>query len=191
MVKIQKYTPIIWALGLCLIPFYLSWSSQIVTYSVWGRSFLPNSFFFASCMSSPPLWECSHWDSVAAAKAQVVPSSSGCTMGIGEDAGQRYNLSKWIIISLINCGRHCYFCRYAFTFYCSSHKDSASAFKMRKIELRLVTWFAQDHIINLKLKVKVAQSCLTLCDPMDYIVHGILRARILEWVAFPLARGSS
>ena len=28
--------------------------------------------------------------------------------------------------------------------------------------------------------VKVAQSCLTLCDPMDYIVHGILQARILE-----------
>ena len=29
------------------------------------------------------------------------------------------------------------------------------------------------------------QSCLTLCDPMDYTVHGILQARILEWVAFP------
>ena len=25
-----------------------------------------------------------------------------------------------------------------------------------------------------KVKVKVAQSCLTLCDPMDYTVHGIL-----------------
>ena len=30
------------------------------------------------------------------------------------------------------------------------------------------------------LKVKVAQSCPTLCDPMDYLVHGILQARILE-----------
>ena len=30
------------------------------------------------------------------------------------------------------------------------------------------------------LKVKVTQSCLTLCDPMDYTVHGILQARILE-----------
>ena len=40
-------------------------------------------------------------------------------------------------------------------------------------------------------KVKVAQSCLTRCDPMDYIVHGILQARILEWVAFPFSRGSS
>ena len=31
-------------------------------------------------------------------------------------------------------------------------------------------------------KVKDAQLCLTLCDPMDYTVHGILQARILEWV---------
>ena len=29
------------------------------------------------------------------------------------------------------------------------------------------------------------------CDPMDYIVHGLLQARILEWVAFPFSRGSS
>ena len=39
-------------------------------------------------------------------------------------------------------------------------------------------------------KVKVAQSCLTLCDPMDYTVHGILQTRTLEWVAFPFSRGS-
>ena len=41
------------------------------------------------------------------------------------------------------------------------------------------------------LKVKVAQSCPTLCDLMDYTVHGILQGRILEWVAFPFSRGSS
>ena len=41
------------------------------------------------------------------------------------------------------------------------------------------------------MKVKVTQLCLTLCDPMNYIVHGILQARILEWVAFPFSRGSS
>ena len=37
----------------------------------------------------------------------------------------------------------------------------------------------------------MAQLCLTLWDPMDYTVHGILHARILEWVAFPFSRGSS
>jgi len=31
----------------------------------------------------------------------------------------------------------------------------------------------------------------TLCDPMDYTVHGILQARIVEWVAFPFSRGYS
>ena len=41
------------------------------------------------------------------------------------------------------------------------------------------------------VKVKVTQSCLTLCNPMDYKVHGILQARILEWVAIPFSRGSS
>ena len=39
--------------------------------------------------------------------------------------------------------------------------------------------------------MKVAQLCLTLCNPMDYTVHGILQARILERVAFPFSRGSS
>ena len=34
----------------------------------------------------------------------------------------------------------------------------------------------------------MAQSCPTLCDPMDYTAHGILQARILEWVAFPFSR---
>ena len=37
-------------------------------------------------------------------------------------------------------------------------------------------------------KVKVAQSWPTLCDPTDCTVHGILQARILEWVAFPFSR---
>ena len=45
--------------------------------------------------------------------------------------------------------------------------------------------------LGMKVKVKVAQSCWTLCDPMNYTVHGILQARILEWVAFPFSRGSS
>ena len=45
--------------------------------------------------------------------------------------------------------------------------------------------------LHLKVKVEVAQSCLTLCDPVDYAVHGVLQARTLERVAFPFSRGSS
>ena len=47
-----------------------------------------------------------------------------------------------------------------------------------------------------KVKLLVVQSCPTLCDPMDCSlpgssVHGILQARILEWVAIPFSRESS
>ena len=47
-----------------------------------------------------------------------------------------------------------------------------------------------------EVKVLVDQSYLTLCDLMDRIppgssVHGILQARMLEWVAIPFSRGSS
>ena len=60
------------------------------------------------------------------------------------------------------------------------------------------------HITSLSASntcVLVAQSCRTLCDPMDCSppgssLHGILQARILkwvvlEWVVIPLSRGSS
>ena len=45
-----------------------------------------------------------------------------------------------------------------------------------------------------EVKVLVAQLCLILCDPMDcsppgFSVHGILQARILEWIAIPFSRG--
>ena len=45
-------------------------------------------------------------------------------------------------------------------------------------------------LISISISI-FAQSCPTLCDPIDYTVYGILQARILEWVAFPFSRGSS
>ena len=44
--------------------------------------------------------------------------------------------------------------------------------------------YIHTHTYKWKLKW---QSCPTLCDPMDYTVHGILQARILEWVAYPFS----
>jgi len=46
------------------------------------------------------------------------------------------------------------------------------------------------------VEVLIAQLCLTLCDPVDCSrlgssVHGILQARIQEWVAIPFSRESS
>ena len=56
----------------------------------------------------------------------------------------------------------------------------------------------QSGIFDMKdsVCVELLQSCLTLCDLMDSSqptssVHGILQARILEWVAVPTSRGSS
>ena len=48
-----------------------------------------------------------------------------------------------------------------------------------------------NQLIFMKVKVKVTQSCPTLRDPMEYTVHEILQARILEWVAFPFSRAES
>ena len=45
--------------------------------------------------------------------------------------------------------------------------------------------------VGISFTFKVVQTCPTLCDPMDYTVHEILQARILEWVAFPFSRESS
>ena len=54
----------------------------------------------------------------------------------------------------------------------------------------------EDFKLRLKVKVLIAQLCSILCDPMDCsssesFVHGILQAKILEWVAIAISRGSS
>ena len=59
------------------------------------------------------------------------------------------------------------------------------------------TYNSQDMQATQSEKMSVvAQSCLTLCDPMDHnlpgsSVQGILQARILEWVGSPFSRGPS
>ena len=52
------------------------------------------------------------------------------------------------------------------------------------------------YSIRMRVLAKSLQSCPTLCNPMecsppDSSVHGILQARILEWVTMPSSRGSS
>ena len=87
-----------------------------------------------------------------------------------------------------------------------------SALKMKETLIHTTTWInLEDTMLNeidQKQKdkycnslwdcvlAKSLQSCLTLCDPMDCnlpvsSVHGILQARILEWVAMPSCRESS
>ena len=77
------------------------------------------------------------------------------------------------------------------------------------MDLRRTRWWGQVMITNFvviiysaqrasftKVKVSVTQPCPTFCDPMDCsspgsFVHGILQARILEWVAILFSKGSS
>ena len=47
---------------------------------------------------------------------------------------------------------------------------------------------SQVELVVKKVKVRIVQLCPTLCNPVVYTVHGILQARILEWVAFPFSR---
>ena len=58
------------------------------------------------------------------------------------------------------------------------------------------TWLSSWTTAMSMWKALVSQLCPTLCDPMDCSppgssVHGILQARILEWVAISFSRGSS
>ena len=52
-----------------------------------------------------------------------------------------------------------------------------------------ISMIKSNHFLG--VKVKITLSCPTLWDPIDCTVHGILQARILEWVAFLFSRGSS
>ena len=56
--------------------------------------------------------------------------------------------------------------------------------------LGLADRFFTTSVTYVKLKLNIPQSCPALCNLMDCTVHGILQARILEWVAFPFFRGS-
>ena len=60
-------------------------------------------------------------------------------------------------------------------------------------------WLGDDMGILLLLvilgTVLGTQSCLTLCDSIDcsqpgFSVHGILQARVLDWIAIPSSRGN-
>ena len=74
-----------------------------------------------------------------------------------------------------------------------SHQNMLGFCKIRK-SLSPVTQSNQSSVPL--WVVLVAQSCPPFCDPMDYSspgssVHGIVPARIQEWVAIPFSRGSS
>ena len=83
-------------------------------------------------------------------------------------------------------------------------KRRARVFKKNKFHVTMNIIFlicssyaiVPNYFQNLESESEVAQLCLTLCDRMDCsppgsFVHGILQARILEWVAISFSRGTS
>ena len=82
------------------------------------------------------------------------------------------------------------------------HTTSCSVYNNQgkeAVQVSINRWMDKEdvvHMYNGILKVLVAQSCPTLCNSMDRSlpgssVHGILQARISEWVVIPFSRGSS
>ena len=72
----------------------------------------------------------------------------------------------------------------------SRWEDAADWGRTTRGAARYRKYFYFDQSVGTRQAVSPL-SCPTLCDPMDYRAHGILQARILEWVAFPFSRGSS
>ena len=64
------------------------------------------------------------------------------------------------------------------------------------VPLTVILHFCAQVVKESESESEVAQSCLTLCDPTDCSLpgsslHGILQARVLEWVALSFSRGFS
>ena len=81
-----------------------------------------------------------------------------------------------------------------------SHLENSLAVP-QKVNIELVTHVSTPQYkcglrIQWTAAAKSLRSCLTLCDPMDHSwpgssVHGILQARVMEWIVMPSSRGSS
>ena len=111
------------------------------------------------------------------------------------------DITKFCLFYFINnyCVHFFLFCiplvQVLFTLCVTIETGSKLVFLMPVFPLLTPVLSPHQHFSNLKVKVLVIQSCLTLCDPMDCTlpgswVHEILQARILEWVAIPFSRGS-
>ena len=68
--------------------------------------------------------------------------------------------------------------------------------ELERLQILVSEWVLYPNSKHTCMFVLVAQSCPTLCSPMDYSppgssVHGIVQARILQWVAISFSRGAS
>ena len=122
------------------------------------------------------------------------------------------NSKVWLLrecsrMGLMGPGRVLSFSPAVFFSYWEGHSQRGTRIRPSKMQgsgqgpLLLFFWHFPHYCLSyafffLSVKILVAQSCPTLCDPIDCrppgsSVHGILQAIILEWIAIPFSRGSS
>ena len=145
-------------------------------------------------LSGASFGKAGHWDLSEEVSFKQRPWSS---QGASHEQSQGRDVSG---IGNLKCTGHeaqeCFGCSRTYMKSCAKwrRKAESATQKNGKVEggqiMKLSTGQSKK-CWNCSVKVKVAQSCPTLYDPMDYTVHGILQARILEWVAIPFSRGSS
>ena len=146
--------------------FWCHWVETRLLSLFWAQRQLPSSWPF--CSNRKP----EHWNIVTLNRIFLDYSFSAlkCTSNLGRSKAELETLSKYFSPSFVSI--------YIFTCHLS-------------IPVCVYTYIHTDTSFLL-----VTQSCLTLCNPMDCnpagsSVHGILQARILEWIAVPFFRGSS
>ena len=108
----------------------------------------------------------------------------------GKCGGEWIHVDVWLspFLVLLKLSQHCLFIGYTPI----QNNCLKNFFKRRNLAvLPTVSWILTYIQRTVIFFWKSLSHVRTLCDPMDYVVRGILQARILEWVAVPFSRGSS
>ena len=109
--------------------------------------------------------------------------ASFCTPKPNLPVKSRYLLTSYFCIPVSYDEKDIFFCVLVLEGLVGLHKT---------VQLQLLQNYSLGHLLLLPF----TQSCQTLCDPMDSslpgsTIHGIFQARILEWAAISVSRGSS
>ena len=119
----------------------------------------------------------------------ILPQSSGAWSKVRAFLGFTVRRNRW-------CKKHCIHCIFALSGVRALEiLLSASRFLFSRLQI-IFSEKLTHKVFSDWLKVKVTQWCPTVWNPMDcslpgFSIHGNLQARILEWVAILVSRGSS
>ena len=147
---------------------------------LWRREWLPTPVFFPGESHGPrSLVSCSQWGYKSQTQVSDPASSMHATFSPVPMEGGILPFPECHMVEIIQ--------------YVGFSHWFLSLSSMLLRSLHVFLWLDRSFLV---VKSESAQSCPTLLDPMDCSppgssVHGILQARILEWVAISFSRGSS